>query len=129
MQELAGQVLHLAGGAAVFAAPVVAQLATLIAFVDSELASSDRIISARYEALFRVLTTKNRVARDSQRDWGAASLGFRHEIDPETAAKALGVKPDTVRKYLRDGILRGRKVGRKWLIPLSAIDDFSRKVA
>lgn len=123
-----GQVRRLPGGAAVFAAPVVAQIAALIAFVNSEMASSDRIIGAKYEALFRVLTAKGcRVARDDQRGWGTASLGFQHDVDPETAARALGMKADTMRKYLRRGIIQGHKVGPKWRVPLSSIEEYRKK--
>ncbi|ORB75846.1 helix-turn-helix domain-containing protein [Mycobacterium scrofulaceum] len=129
MEELGQQLQHLPGGAAVLSAPVLVLMRALIAGVHSELAGSDRILSAQYEALWRVLAPSCRVGRDGQRDWGTAGLGFRNEVDPETAATALGMKPDTVRKHLRRGTIRGRKVGQQWRIPLSAVEEFSRKVA
>ncbi|EUA38224.1 helix-turn-helix domain-containing protein [Mycobacterium avium] len=129
MQELAGQVHHLPGGAAVFATPVVTEIAALIVLVDS-LAGPARILSPRHEAMWRMLTMNDRRAgRDAQPDWGAASLGFQHEIDSETAAKALGMKTDTLRKYLRSGIIQGHKVGAKWRVPLSSIEDYRYRKA
>lgn len=127
MQELAGQVHHLPGGAAVFAAPVVTEIAALIVLVDS-LAGPARRLSPRHEAMWRMLTINDRRAgRDTQLDWGAASLGFQHEIDSETAAKALGMKTDTMRKYLRSGIIQGHKVGPKWRVPISSIVDYHNR--
>jgi len=35
---------------------------------------------------------------------------------PEAAAAALGVKPETIRQWLRSGRLGGVKVGRLWRV-------------
>ncbi|OBB95919.1 hypothetical protein A5782_05595 [Mycobacterium sp. 852002-40037_SCH5390672] len=55
------------------------------------------------------------------------ALIFRNEFDPKTVAKLIGVEQDTVRKYLRLGTMRGRKVGDRWLVPLSEIENYHRK--
>lgn len=67
-----------------------------------------------------------RAACDGQVNWGTVGLGFQHEIDSETAAEALAVKPDTLRKYLRRGIIPGRKVGQKWRVALSTIEEYRK---
>ncbi len=36
----------------------------------------------------------------------------------------LRVAPKTVRRYLVDGILRGRKVGKRWLVGEDALRQF-----
>jgi excisionase family DNA binding protein len=37
-------------------------------------------------------------------------------LTPETVAERLHIQRSTVMKYLRQGIIRGRKVGRFWRI-------------
>jgi len=37
-------------------------------------------------------------------------------LKPEEAAEILGVNPGTVRRWLREGKLKGVKVGRLWRI-------------
>jgi excisionase family DNA binding protein len=48
---------------------------------------------------------------------------------PEEAAEMLKLNPETIRRALRDGRLRGNQFGRVWRIPESAlkawIDDTS----
>ena len=41
----------------------------------------------------------------------------------EEAANALKVRVETVRRWLRDGTLRGRKIGRIWRVPESAVNQ------
>ena len=43
----------------------------------------------------------------------------------ETAA-ALGIREETVGRYLKSGELRGGRVGRRWRIPRAAVDAFLR---
>ncbi len=47
-------------------------------------------------------------------------------LTPEEAAKALHVSPDTVRGWLRKGVIKGAKVGggRLWRISESTINEF-----
>ena len=44
----------------------------------------------------------------------------------EQAAAALGVHPNTVKKYLKSGELPSRRLGDRWLIPISALEDWLR---
>jgi excisionase family DNA binding protein len=43
----------------------------------------------------------------------------------DETAEILKVAPETVRRLLRSGRLRGVKVGRSWRIPERAIEDFA----
>lgn len=43
---------------------------------------------------------------------------------PAELAEKLKLHPNTILKALRSGRLKGGKLGRKWLIPGSAIEDF-----
>jgi len=47
-------------------------------------------------------------------------------LTPEDAARLLQVSPDTVRGWLRKGVIKGTKVGggRLWRISESTIDEF-----
>ncbi|MDO2354669.1 helix-turn-helix domain-containing protein [Mycobacterium avium] len=115
-------------GATVLSPEVVAELCGVLAFVDTELAGRSRVISGRLVELHKALAPGVAPhATDLDADTLAALI-FRHEFDPKTTAKLIGVEEDTVRKYLRDGtILRGRKVGQRWLVPLSEIENYHRK--
>lgn len=42
-------------------------------------------------------------------------------IGPEDAAALLGLHPNTVYSHLRAGVLPGRKVGARWLIPTAGL--------
>jgi excisionase family DNA binding protein len=39
-------------------------------------------------------------------------------------AELLGVQEKTVRAYLRDGRLQGRKLAKKWYVSLDALKDY-----
>lgn len=41
---------------------------------------------------------------------------------PEEFAKAASVHPETVRRWLRDGTINGKKFGRKWRIPKEELE-------
>jgi excisionase family DNA binding protein len=43
---------------------------------------------------------------------------------PEAAAEALGVKPETIRQWLRSRKLGGVKVGRLWRVRESDLQKF-----
>jgi len=45
------------------------------------------------------------------------------------AAQRLGVGPTTVRRRVTDGTLPATKLGRLWLIPAPAVDQFAKAVA
>jgi excisionase family DNA binding protein len=46
----------------------------------------------------------------------------RQMLDPKTAARILGKPEGTVRRWLREGQIRARKLGRSWLIPRDEIN-------
>ncbi|NPV54941.1 MAG: helix-turn-helix domain-containing protein [Firmicutes bacterium] len=45
-------------------------------------------------------------------------------LTPEEVAKRLAVSPKSIREWLRNGKLRGVKVGRLWRISPQALDRF-----
>lgn len=44
-------------------------------------------------------------------------------ICPKEAARKLGVSEGTVRRWLRDGVIKGTKVGGTWLVPAGFATD------
>lgn len=48
-------------------------------------------------------------------------------LTPEDAAKALLVKPDTLRGWLRTGKLKGVRVGRLWRVRESDLEAFLKE--
>lgn len=44
----------------------------------------------------------------------------------ESAADRLGITPSLVRRYLREGRIRGQKFGRAWSIKPSALATFAK---
>lgn len=40
--------------------------------------------------------------------------------------KLLNTTPQTVRKYINEGKIRGRKVGRQWLVDEDAVKEYLR---
>lgn len=42
------------------------------------------------------------------------------------ASQILGVNPDTMRRYLREGKVRALRLGKDWKIPESALSDLAR---
>lgn len=42
------------------------------------------------------------------------------------ASQVLGVNPDTMRRYLREGKVRALRLGKDWKIPESALSDLAR---
>ncbi|MCX5888201.1 MAG: helix-turn-helix domain-containing protein [Deltaproteobacteria bacterium] len=51
-------------------------------------------------------------------------MGAEKLLTPEDAAKALVVKPETVREWLRTGKLKGVKMGRLWRIREKDLENF-----
>ena len=45
--------------------------------------------------------------------------------DVPTASQVLGIKPDTMRRWLRAGRVRGIRLGRDWRISERAIDELA----
>ena len=41
---------------------------------------------------------------------------------PDEAAELLQIHPHTIRKWLRDGKIQGKKFGRVWRIPESELE-------
>jgi len=46
--------------------------------------------------------------------------------DVPEAATVLGLTPDTMRRWLRAGRVRGMRLGRDWRIPVRAIDELAQ---
>jgi excisionase family DNA binding protein len=51
-------------------------------------------------------------------------MGAEKLLTVEDAAKALLVKPTTIREWLKSGKLRGVKMGRLWRVRESEIEAF-----
>lgn len=51
-------------------------------------------------------------------------MGAEKLLTPEDAAKALVVKPETLRGWLRTGKLKGVKVGRLWRVRERDLEAF-----
>lgn len=45
-------------------------------------------------------------------------------VDVEEVADYLGVKPDTVRSWVKSKSMPARKIGRRWKFKISEIDDW-----
>ncbi len=50
-------------------------------------------------------------------------------LTAEQVAELLQVHLDTVRRWLREGTLHGRKIGRVWRVPESELDNLKKAVA
>jgi len=50
-------------------------------------------------------------------------------IDLLEAAKVLLVSPDTMRRWIRAGVVPSTKIGRKYLIPREALTKLARDAA
>lgn len=72
-------------------------------------------------------------AGSRQRECGAGvelpALPFVHEAELTTdeAAEQLGITPDAVRWHCRRQNLASRRVGRSFVIPASAVEEFARE--
>ena len=51
-------------------------------------------------------------------------MGAEKLLTPEDAAKALVVKPETLRGWLRSGKIKGVKVGRLWRVRERDLEAF-----
>jgi len=51
-------------------------------------------------------------------------IGDLKLFDVEELSQLFGIRQATIRKYLRDGKLRGRKLARKWYIPENALQKY-----
>lgn len=47
-------------------------------------------------------------------------------VSVEQVARHIGVKPDTVYKWLERGVMPAHKIGRLWRFQLSEIDEWVR---
>ena len=54
----------------------------------------------------------------------STQIGALKLYDVEELAKLLDVREKTIRAYLRDGKLKGRKIARKWYIPEDALQEY-----
>ena len=44
--------------------------------------------------------------------------------DVETLSKLLGIQERTIRRYLREGKLKGRKMARKWYVTEQSLQEY-----
>ena len=51
-------------------------------------------------------------------------IGDLKLYDVEELASLLDVQEKTIRAYLRDGKIKGRKIARKWYIPEDALQEY-----
>lgn len=49
---------------------------------------------------------------------------FERFISPQAAAARAGVDDSQIRRLLRDGKLVGRKIGRGWVVDVTALDHY-----
>ncbi|WP_374023915.1 hypothetical protein [Mycobacterium sp. HNNTM2301] len=132
MAELDSQVMHLPGGSLI-APEMVAELCGVIAFVDAELANRSRLVSVRLRQLHAALAPgrRRRVGATDATFRALSSIQFGSaEIDSTTAAGMLEMKPDTLRKKLRLGLIEGRRdASGRWWMPLSAVEELLQQKA
>jgi excisionase family DNA binding protein len=50
-------------------------------------------------------------------------------LTPEVIAQRLKIKPSTVMKYLRRGVIRGHKVGRLWRVTEEDFQAYLDRIA
>lgn len=48
-------------------------------------------------------------------------------LDAEIIGKLLNVSRATIRKFLKNGILKGKKIGKKWYMSSSDLDEYFSK--
>lgn len=51
-------------------------------------------------------------------------IGDLKLYDVEELAELLDVQPKTIRAYLQEGKLKGRKIARKWYIPEQSLKEY-----
>lgn len=49
--------------------------------------------------------------------------GFPDLMTPSDVAAALGLKTQTIRYYIQDGIIPGRKIGQRYYVPKIALAE------
>lgn len=54
----------------------------------------------------------------------AVKIGELELYDVEELSRQLGIQERTVRKLLKDGKLRGRKLARKWYVSADSLKDY-----
>jgi len=55
-----------------------------------------------------------------------SSKGQENDLSLSEAAQFLGVAESTLRRWLRDGVLKGRKMGRRWRFPVRELELLKR---
>ena len=58
---------------------------------------------------------------------GIASSVIEKMHTPAQVADALEIDEQTVRRFLRDGVLAGHRIGRRWRISESQLADYMRR--
>lgn len=48
-------------------------------------------------------------------------------LDIEKVSQILGMHPKTIRKYIRDGLLKGHKIGGEWRVKVENLESFINK--
>lgn len=123
VDDLAKHIQALPGVGAVFSREALREVLGLLNFTES-LGGPSRRLTARMLALREVLEASCRVDATKVAGIALEDLRFEQEFDTETTATMLGIKEDTLRKYLREGRIHGRIVNGRWMVPLSAIVEY-----
>ena len=51
----------------------------------------------------------------------------RLAVSIKEAGPAVGLSKYTIRDYLRRGVIRGTRCGRRWIIPISELERLARE--
>jgi excisionase family DNA binding protein len=107
---------------------LIGEWLAMVTLVAEEFAPRSQQLSARAEAMCRLLheCVGERRARATTEAFAVLDvLVLEPDVDISTAAELLdGMKKDTLRKHLRRNRIKGTRVNGKWRISLAAIDDY-----
>lgn len=53
-------------------------------------------------------------------------MSFNELLTTAQVADLLGVKPDTVKRYIHRGLIKASKFGRDWLIAPEAVEQYAK---
>jgi hypothetical protein len=116
----ADHIQHLPEGSLLTPA-LIAELVGIVELVEAELADRSRRVSGRLAAIAAALAPGRRVHAKSRDCNPVQPIRFEQEYDSHTAATLMDLKEDTLRSQLRAGLIAGRKVNGRWMVPASMI--------
>ena len=111
--------------AALLSAGVAAQASGALQLYADEARGVRRPVSARRPVMTPELRRLHAALRELAQDDAAAAVAVSvagSEVDTAQAARMLSVTPRRVLQMLADGSLRGRPVGRIWLVDTDSIN-------